>query len=162
MSARHHGQHNWSPPLALPQTYLFAHFAQGGTEANIDLERFGEDVIPGAGALLARAWQASYSGADPAELRKGAEAIRREADKPQRTGKSSSLMLGDAKRFLADLPANLEIYAALTDLAAANSADRDLKLALRVFLKHMRPFQDRLGHVGFCGWLSFEALEAVV
>lgn len=152
---------NWSPPLALPQTYLFAHFARGGTEATADLEGFAGDVLPGAGAVVARAWRA-IGGADPAEQRACAEAVRREADKPQRTGRSSGLLLGDAARFLADLAANLEIYAALADLASANSAGRDLKPALRVFLRHMRPFQERLGDVGFTGWKSYEALEAVV
>lgn len=151
----------WSPPLSLPHTYLFAHFARGGTEATVDLERFAEDVVPGVGAAVARAWQA-IGDDDPATQRMHAAVMRREADTPRRAGTSSGLLFGDARRFLEDLAANLEIHAALADLAAANSAGRELTPALRVLLQHLRSFHQRLGDVGVVGWSSYEALEAAV
>jgi hypothetical protein len=155
--------------LQLPHTYLFAHFAQGGTASALDVEGFADQVIPGSGAVVARAWQEVESG-DAAAQRNAARAVRQETGKPHRAGKSSGLLFGNADRFLNDLAMNLEVRAALTDLKAAiNDAGAALgakpagvRLALKQALLHLRPYQQRLGFVDAYGGPLYTALNEPV
>jgi hypothetical protein len=132
--------------LQLPHTYLFAHFIRGGSPDDADLEGFADRVLPGAGAELALAWQAIGDG-DPAAQRRSAEAARRRIGQLHPLGPCSGLLLGDADRFLADLAMNLEVRAALSEVAAASSADADIRAPLRALLACLRPYQQRLGFV---------------
>ncbi|MCL5998203.1 MAG: hypothetical protein M1546_19450 [Chloroflexi bacterium] len=128
--------------VQLPHTYLFAHFARGGTLDHIDLDGFAEQVMPGSGSVIAQAWRCKDDG--PFK-RAAASAVRREIGKPHPRGLSSGLLLGDADRFLVDLAMGLEVRAALDDLHAALAASADVKPALRGVLATLRPYQQRLG-----------------
>jgi hypothetical protein len=130
--------------VQLPHIYLFAHFARGGTLENADLTGFAEQVMPGSGAVIARAWQAVASeSAEP--KRAAADAVRAEAGKSHPRGPSSGLLFGDADRFLLDLAMGLEVRATLDDLRVATVAQQDVKPALRNVLAHLGPYQQRMG-----------------
>ncbi|HOF89468.1 MAG TPA: hypothetical protein PLZ36_15410, partial [Armatimonadota bacterium] len=95
----------------LPHTYLFAHFAGGGTRRNADLPSFADGLIPGCGPLLAAAWEA-LGGDDPARMRAAAGrlAILHRASTP---GPLAGLLFGDPERYLEDLVLQLTFLADL-------------------------------------------------
>jgi hypothetical protein len=132
--------------VQLPGAYLFAHFAQGGTLATLDLESFAARVIPGSAKIVARAWELVESGVAAAQ-HAAANAVRGEIGKPHASADASGLLFGDADRFLADLAANLEIRAGLLELREAVDAQRDVKGALRRLLAQLLPYQARVGFV---------------
>lgn len=131
--------------LQLPHTYMFAHFARGGTPADMDLERFADDVLPGCGSLMTRSW-GMIEERDPASQRAAAADLRKRAGEPHRAGRLSGLLFGDAKRFLTDLAMNLELRAALTEMnAAADGHEAPGASSLRGVLDCLIPYQQRLG-----------------
>jgi hypothetical protein len=130
--------------VQLPHTYLFAHFARGGTMAGIDLEGFAEQVLPGSGEVVAQAWQAIPS-ADAAVKRQAASCLRGEVGKPHSRGPASGLLQGDADRILTDLAMGLEVRASLDDLGVAIAMQTDARPALRRVLAAVRPYQQRIG-----------------
>ena len=71
--------------LQLPHLYLFAHFGRGGTEQNVALDQFGDDLLPGHGVLLAQAWQA-IAGNEPQAQRSLAASVRHHVGSPHALG----------------------------------------------------------------------------
>ena len=136
--------------LQLPNTYMFAHFAKGGTIDTLDLEAFAEKVLPGHGPLVAHAWMAIADHDAPAQ-RAAAEDLRERVGGTLPRGEYAGLLFGDADRFLVDLAMNLDLRAALIDMKAAMDADREVTSAVRDVLDHVRPYQQRLGFVDAYG-----------
>ena len=145
--------------LQLPHSYLFAHFARGGTTADVDLAAFAEDVLPGCGETVAKAWQAVAKD-DPERRRAAAEALRAVEPPEHPAGRLSGLLFGDARRFLDDLSMNLEVRAGLDDLKHALDADTNVLQALRSALRALRPYQQRVGFVDAYGGPLYEAFNA--
>ena len=104
----------------LPHTYLYAHFARGGTPETADLRGFGDGLLPGHGALLAEVWNA-IGGDDTGRQRRMAGAVAAAAATagPLPTGPYSGLLFGDARRYLTDLAMMLEFRADMLDFARA-------------------------------------------
>ena len=137
--------------LQLPHTYLFAHFAHGGTSADMDLERFAEEVLPGTGKTVTRGWQA-IGERDPDVQRTVAGELRKYVGTAKRTGRLSGLLFGDADRFLTDLAMNLDLRAALIDLKSLLDIESTkISGAIRRLLDHLWPYQQRLGYVDAYG-----------
>jgi hypothetical protein len=134
--------------LQLPNTFFFAK-AVRPSAGPADLESFAEQLIPGAAKTLAAGWQALA--APPDAQRAAAAALHAELGKPHATGPCSGLLFGDAKGYLLDLAANLDIQADLADVRAAFAADHDPKPALGRFLGDFRPYQSRVGFADACG-----------
>lgn len=130
--------------MQLPHTYLFAHLAQGGTQATVDLEHFAAQVLPDCAEVVARGWSLVES-SDVAAMHAAAVAVRALIGQPHRSGASSGLLFGDADRFLMDLADNLEIRAGMIVLREAIDAQRDVKGALRALLTHLLPYHQRVG-----------------
>lgn len=87
----------------VPQTYLYSHFAKGGTMATLDLRGFVDGLLPGYAPLLVEAWEA-IGGDDPGRQRLAAVAVTAAAAAGRfRTGPFSGMLFGDAQRFLVDL-----------------------------------------------------------
>ncbi len=130
--------------LQLPHTYLFAHFARGGTPETADLAGFADQVVPGQGEVIAGAWQA-IGDDEPERMRQQVGRIRSLIGQAHPAGPSSGLLFGDANRFLIDLAMNLELRAALDDLKTALAQDVDVRPGLSHALAQLRPYQQRLG-----------------
>jgi len=143
--------------LQLPGTYMFAHFVRGGTAANMDLERFAEEVLPGTGKTLTRGWRA-IGERDPDVQRTVAGELRKYVGTAKRAGRLSGLLFGDADRFLTDLAMNLDLRAALINLKSSlDSESTKISGAIHRVLDHLRTYQQRLGYVdAFCGPLDTE------
>ena len=136
--------------LQLPHTYLVAHHWHHGADTPPDLAGFGDQVVPGCGEKLSRAWLALETGDGP-KLRACAGEIRGEIGQEHASGPSSGLMFGDADRFLGDLAMNLDVRAAMAELAATGAAGGDMRAALRQVLADLIPYQERLGFVDAAG-----------
>lgn len=146
--------------LQLPHTYLFAHFVHGGTAANMDLERFAEDLLPGLGPVIARGWR-SIGERNPVAQRVAAGELKKHAGESHRLGRLSGLLFGDTDRFLNDLVMNLELRAALIDMKAViDGQGKAVVCAVRRVLNCLRPYQQRLGfNDAYGGPLSTELNE---
>ncbi|HUT23583.1 MAG TPA: hypothetical protein VM492_04495 [Sumerlaeia bacterium] len=144
--------------LQLPNTYCFSHFAQGGDPDALDLEGFAEDVLPGAGGVVARAWEA-IGGGDAETRLSCAAALDNEIGRPRAKGRSSGLLFGDADRFLRDLAANLRIQAALSEFAGAVDSRKNAVPALRALMAHLHPYRERVGFVDAYGGPLAEAFN---
>ena len=119
--------------LQLPHLYLFAHYGRGGTEHNIAIPEFGDSLLPGHGAMLARAWQA-IGGGDPQAQRSLAATVRSRIGGSHRLGPCLGLLFGDADRFLRDLADNLLVCAALIELGSVLARGQEPRPALQQFL----------------------------
>jgi len=151
--------------LQLPHTFMFAHFARGGRRRDLDLAALADRFLPGLGGLIAAGWRA-IERREPQQQRAVAGAIRsarRMAGSPfavRRTGDLGGLLLGGPDRFLEDLAINLELRAALGEMAAAFEQGTDLPQALRYALDLLLPYQKRLGFADAYGGPLAEAFNA--
>ncbi len=136
--------------LQLPHHYLFAHYARGGTENKVAIGEFGDNLLPGHGALLARAWQA-VAGNDPQAQRSLAARVRGRMGGSHRLGPCSGLLFGDADRFLRDLADNLSVRAALGELGSVLAHGQESRPALQQFRACFADYQRRTGFVDAYG-----------
>lgn len=136
--------------LQLPGTYFFAHFASGGTQANVDLIGFGDSLLTGAGELLATSWSQLETG-KPTELRALAMAIEKRATQPVQPGARAGLLFGAPERFLSDLADNLKVRAALLEFQAGMADGDNVKSAMQRFLQDFEPYQRKLGFLDSYG-----------
>ncbi len=143
--------------LQVPGACIYAHLAQGGTLASLDLASYAERMLPGLGEPIAKAWSLLESGEGGA-IRSAAADLRAAAHPPYRQGPLSGLLFGDAQRFLDDLLTNLSLRAALVDLAAA-AGSAALPRALRAVLDVLGPYDQRLGFLDAYGGPFFDAFN---
>jgi hypothetical protein len=144
--------------LQLPNLYLFAHFARGGTEDNVAIDDFGDNLLPGHGAMLARAWRA-IAGNDPQAQRSLAAAVRSRMGGSHRLGPCSGMLFGDADRFLGDLADNLSVRAALIELGSTLIRGQEPRPALQQFLACFGDYQRRTGFVDAYGGTLYRLLN---
>ena len=123
--------------LQLPHTYLFQQMATGATLESVDLQAFGEGVMPGWGHVLARAWKA-LGGADWRVLVPVADALAEippEVQLPR--GKWAGLCFGQVDRLVEDLKAlvalKTQVLRLREELAQAGEIDSVLKSLLPPF-----------------------------
>jgi hypothetical protein len=136
--------------LQLPHIYLFAHLASGGTRDTLDLAAFGERLVSGAGAAIARAWSA-LACEDTESQSDAAQNLREEARRPHTRGELAGLVFGDPNRFLIDLAMNLEVRTRLADFDVAVQSGQGIVPALQCLLERLRPYQRRIGFVDAYG-----------
>ena len=130
--------------LQLPHLYLFHHLASGESLATADLARFAHRLIPGAGDLIAQAWEA-MSGHDIPTLESVRDGIHRLEQEELEAGDLNCLLLGNPGRFLEDLRLQTELIAALEHLTSALHQGGDVDTALRVFHRAFTVWQTRTG-----------------
>jgi len=132
--------------LQLPHTYMFAHFAKGGTREQLDLAQFADDLLPECGDIVAGAWSAIEE-RDGGRQTVSAEKIRALIGRGHPEGRLRGLLFADADRFLEDLAMNLDVRTSLLDFGVAVQAGNEPARALRRTLDCLRPYQERLGFV---------------
>jgi len=147
--------------LQLPHIYIFAHLAEGGTVESLDLEGFAEQMLPGQGEALSRAWLA-IEARDPDAQRAAAGALRDLVGQTGPTGPFSGLLFGDADRLLTDTAMGLELRAQLIDLRTAVDAGTEVPQALRRALDTLQPYQERVGFVDAYGGPLYDELNTAL
>jgi len=139
----------------LPHTYLFAHFARGGTQETADLRSFAADLVPGMDELLVDAWTTLQRGL-PARARDIAAAMAAERERLTAAGKLltgplSGLLMGEPGRFLCDLEMQLAFYADMKDFVDAREQGLDGKPEARALVASWRAWMFRTGFVDAYG-----------
>lgn len=135
--------------LQLPNTFAFARGAAGRPVTDSDFAAFANDLIPGHGPLILKAWKA-LAGTDAAAMRATAREIENAARGRWRAGRLSGLLFGDAQRFASDLVMQLQAKAAYQDLVSVSSRNGDARRALAEFVKMAEPWQRQHGYQ--CVW----------
>jgi hypothetical protein len=116
--------------LQLPNTYFFAHLAQGGTLENLDIVGFAEGLMPGWGTVLAEAWQALGSN-DTTRMRQAEGDLDRHDQPATLDGRYAGLLFGDPQRYLADVRLQLRFRADAGDFAHAVAKGQPWAAALQ-------------------------------
>jgi len=137
--------------LQLPGAYYFSHFARGGGADDTNLAGFADEVLPGSGESVARAWEAISSG-EPERLREAADGLTGQFDRSRPIGPLSGFLFGDPNRFIADLVWNLTIRCKLVEFQRRfdESSTEQRRGAVRDLLSVLRPYQQRLGFADAC------------
>lgn len=149
----------------LPHTYLYAHFAQGGSLDDADLGAFADGVLPGAAPALVEAWT-TMGDTDTARMRRAAFATAALAGEAFQDGPYSGLLFGDPRRYLEDLATMLRFRADILDFAAAINAGTDPLLpALRALHATWTAWTERTGYndnyMGPVDDLTYKPLQAL-
>ena len=134
--------------LQLPLTYAFSRLAQGAPRDEIDLKGFAERLLPGLGQTISAGWELIESD-DADAQRTAAKRVQDAVWSVDRIGEMGGLLFGGPERFMTDLAMNLEVRAAINDLAHSDSADH-VAGALRSMLDVVGPYQRRLGFTDAC------------
>lgn len=130
--------------VQLPHTYLFALNAKQGGVEGANLLGFAKELLPQQAQIIADSWQILEDGI-PAEQRRLAGQLHNIADDHHETGPLRGLLFGDPGRFLRDLAMNLEVRAAMAEVAAANDDRSQIRKCLKAFIRPFKTWQQQLG-----------------
>lgn len=144
--------------LQLANTFAFVRGAQGKTANDEEYVAFAEELLPGHGALIARAWKL-FAAKDSGGMRETAQELKALEGTPLNTGPLKGLLFGDGQRFIRDLEVQLRFKAALLDFCAAlpNSEEAWEKFAR--FVACADEWQNIHGYEN--RWKTPELLEAL-
>ena len=139
----------------LPNTYLFAHFARGGSPEAVDLQGFAAELVPGMETVVEDAWTTLQNGT-PERARDVAAALARERQRLAAagglpTGRFSGLLMGAPHRFVRDLEMQLAFYADMQDVVAAVEHGRNGKPEVRTLTASWRRWMEQTGFVDAYG-----------
>jgi len=129
----------------LPNTYIFAHIAQGGTIDTADLAAFARGLIPEIGDTIAEGCKSLWPGDDTAKMREIAGELAARDDDRFSAGPHSDLLLGGANRFVSDLTMQLRFRAASVDVIKALSEEADVTDKLKTLVPAWSQWQARTG-----------------
>jgi hypothetical protein len=133
----------------VPQTYLYSHFACGGTTASLDLRGFADGLLPGHADLLAEAWEA-IGGEDVERQRRAAAAVTKSAGAGSfRSGPFSGMLFGSASRYLEDLGMMLNFRADMQAFARVAGEAQAWRPALARLHRSWSAWQCRTGFNDF-------------
>jgi hypothetical protein len=109
--------------VQLPNTFAFARGAKGIPVTDADYERFADDLIPGQGSRILKAWKA-LAGTSPDAMRQAAVAIEAIPQTKLKMGRLRGLLFGSPSRFMTDLILQLRMRAAAEELFADTTPAR--------------------------------------
>ena len=127
-----------------PNTYLFAHFARGGTASEIDLPGFADGLIPGLGEPISEAWQVINT-EHTKRARKLAALLKAESVRPHAEGPYSGLLLGRPECYLEDLSMQLAFAADIQDFARTADSGGSSMPHLRALVGSWREWMSQTG-----------------
>ena len=131
--------------LQLPHTYLFRHIACGGTKGVTRLQEFAEDVLPGFGDGLAKAWTA-MGVEDIGALESAATVLARiPFEATQSQGRFSGLCFGKVDRLVHDLKAQIDVKIALLRMKEQIDRGANLNGTLKNVVQSLQTWWKRHG-----------------
>ena len=130
--------------VQLPNTYIFAHLARGGTAETLNVPGFAEELLPGYGALLAEAW-AAMAGEDTARMRTLAAQLAHCRVADAAGGRFSGLLFGAPQQYPVDLALQLHFRADLLNFATAYQQEKDWQGALRALAASWKAWTQQTG-----------------
>jgi hypothetical protein len=140
--------------VQLPNTFAFARGAAGLPLTRADLVQFANDLIPGWGENIVRAWENIESPTNTSAMRAQAGQFEKWATSPLRlmAGPLDGLIFRDPARFWMDLACMLRLKAAFVDYVAASASGKDVKTALRAFTDALTVWYQRTGYQNIWSW----------
>jgi hypothetical protein len=131
--------------LQLPHTYLFQHFADGGTKSEINLRKFAEGIATGCGILLAKAWEvfADNNLTRLETIFAGLSAIPEKVG--AKKGNLSGLCFGDFDRLIADLKIQIPVKIAALRLKERIEEGNETRPFFTELVKLLKIWQERHG-----------------
>ncbi len=142
--------------LQLPNTFAFARGALGRPVGDADYVGFANDLIPGQGERIVRAWKA-LQGADSAVMRKLADELTALPDADLAAGRLRGLLFGDPRRFVIDLVMQLRLRAAFEDFRRAADGGRPTRESFGPFVAAAEAWQRRHGYENAWWWPAMDA-----
>ena len=104
--------------IQLPNTFAFARGAAGKPVVDADYAAFADDLIPGLGETILRAWKA-LAGSDPVAMRASAVELAGVPARRLKPGPLKGLLFGSPRRFVKDLTMMLRVRAGFESLRVA-------------------------------------------
>ncbi len=107
--------------VQLPNTYLFAHVACGGTLDSVDLSGFADQLAPGVAELVTAAWTTLANPSTDRAIAESARALAQRIESARSRvrlptdGPLVGLVMNDPDRFLGDLVHQLRFVADIAD-----------------------------------------------
>ena len=131
--------------VQLPNTFAFVRGALGQSLTNTDYVEFANQLIPGQGEAIVKAWEALQR-RDAGEMRAVADELEALPDAKLEPGPLKGLLFGSARRFVTDLVLQLRLRTALEGLAAASDSGQHIKPAFAAVVKAADAWQRRHGY----------------
>lgn len=137
--------------IQLANTFAFVRGALGKPVTETDYVRFAEDLIPGQGATIVRAWE-TLAGSDAAAMRTCAVELETIPESRLKPGPLRGLLFGSPRRFMTDLAMMLRVRAGFLALQTATSQNGNIKAALDEFVAATEAWQHRHGYENSMNW----------
>jgi len=137
--------------VQLPNTFAFVRGATGRSLTEQDYVRFADDLIPGQGSLIVKAWQ-TMAGNDVAAMRQVAGVLEDLPEQSLAPGKLEGLLFGSPRRFVTDLVMQLRVRAGFEAFRAAAATTQDLREPLGRFVAAVEVWQRQHGYENAWWW----------
>jgi hypothetical protein len=141
--------------VQLPNTFAFARGAAGKPVTEADYVTFGDDLVPGLGETIVRAWKA-LAGSDPAAMRACATELAQLPNRRLKPGPLKGLLFGDARRFVNDLAMMLRVRAGFESLRAVVDQRGSAAGPLREFVSAAKAWQRQHGYENTWWWPNLD------
>ncbi len=141
--------------LQLANTFAFARGAKGQPVTEADYVQFANDLIPGQGETIVRAWK-NMTNNHPVEMRTCADGLAKIPSSKLKPGPLKGLLFGSSQRFINDLVMMLHVRAAFVELHLATHDHKNVKSALSGFLTATETWQHQHGYENSLGWAGLE------
>ena len=140
--------------VQLPNTYLFAHFAKGGTKQQVDLASFGNNLLTGCGDTLATAWMA-LAGDSVLALVNAKKNLNTITGSMEKQGHLSGLCFSDTERLIQNLLLQVELKTALLELRDQLDRGASAGSLMKTMVDRLDSWSERHGFEGrYCGPLK--------
>lgn len=138
--------------VQLPNTFAFARGALGQPVTEHDHVLFADNVIPGLGEAIVRAWKAlSATAPEPMQL-SCRELSEISDERLAQRGPLNGLLFGSPRRFINDLTMMLQLRAAFETLRVAADNNKITKHELDAFIAKARAWQKQHGYENSWSW----------
>ena len=138
--------------VQLPNTFALARGARGLKAERDDYISFADDLIPGQGARIVKAWEA-LMGEDPAGMYREAEQLTSLLVQNLKVGALGGLLFNDAHRFIEDLILQLRARASIHEFLLAGEKysknSPEFRASLRQLILNFESWQRFHGFSGF-------------
>jgi len=131
--------------VQLPNTFAFARGAAGKSLTDADYEKFADDLIPGLGSTIFKAWQLLNS-TNPVVMNRQADELVGLTDAQLKPGPLTGLLFNNPRRFVNDLAMMLRFKAAVEAFHAAAGTGRDVLPSFRTLVVTATTWQTQHGY----------------
>lgn len=143
--------------IQLPNTFAFARGAAGKPVTEADYVGFAENLIPGMGETIVRAWK-TLAGNDPVAMRACAVELVKISGQRLKSGPLKGFLFGNPRRFVNDLAMMVRVRAGFLALRTATDRNVKTKEALDEFVTATRAWQHQHGYENSMNWVGLDGV----